>query len=134
MPLVKNLFLQPEYAFTQRNGSDESLGIDYRMDYLSMPILLAYRISPRFSLLAGPQLELLIDAQATPQGGTAKSITHDVEERSISLTGGLEADLFRSFFLSARYLQGLNHVGIGQRSDVKEFKYQAVQLTAGVRF
>ncbi|HEY4154732.1 MAG TPA: outer membrane beta-barrel protein, partial [Puia sp.] len=58
--LAKDLFLQPEYAFTQRNGSDELLGAGYRLDYLSMPLLLGYRIAPCISLLAGPQLELLI--------------------------------------------------------------------------
>src|SRR6185437_6020746 len=56
IPLAKNLFLQPEYSFIQRNGEDRSISVDYDLDYLSMPVLLNYSISSRISLLAGPQL------------------------------------------------------------------------------
>ncbi len=133
IPIAGKLNLQPEYSYTQRNGADKSLGIDYSTDWLSMPVLLNYRVSPRFALVAGPQLELLIHAGSTYQG-ISTDITHDVEERSIGITGGFEVEIIRSFFLSAKYFQGLNHIGIGQRSDVKEFKYQSVNITAGVRF
>lgn len=132
IPLAKNLFLQPEYAFNQRKGADKSFSVDYDLDYLSMPVLLNYSISSRISLLAGPQLELLIDARSMGNGVNS-NITHDVEERSIGLLAGLEVQIIKSFFLSARYLQGLNHIGIGQRSDAKEFKYESINLTAGIR-
>ena len=98
-----------------------------------MPLLLNYQVSHRLALLAGPQLDMLIDARSADHG-TTTGITHDTEERSIGITGGLEVSIYGPLFLSARYLQGLNHIGIGQRSNTKEFKYQAVQLTAGVRF
>ena len=133
VPLAKKLLLQPEYSFSEKNGTDKSTGIDYTMDYFSLPILLCYQIFPRFNLVAGPQFEILINARST-ENGVHTNITHDVEERGIGIIGGVEFALIKSLFLSAKYLQGLNHVGIGQRSDVKEFKYQSVYLTAGVRF
>ncbi|HEY8733586.1 MAG TPA: hypothetical protein VIL90_03405, partial [Puia sp.] len=68
------------------------------------------------------------------ENGVNTNITHDVEERGIGLIGGLEFTILKSIFLSARYMQGLNHVGIGQRSYTKEFKYQVVNFTAGIRF
>jgi hypothetical protein len=88
---------------------------------------------PRFNIISGPQLEILVSAGST-ENGIHSNITHDVEERGIGVIGGVEFTVINSFFLSARYLQGLNHVGIGQRSDVKEFKYQSVFITAGIRF
>jgi Outer membrane protein beta-barrel domain len=133
IPLAKNLSLQPEYSFVRRNGSDRSTGIDYTLDFLSMPVLLNYQVSRRFALLAGPQVELLINAQSTYKGGD-NNITHDVEERSIGFLAGLEFQIIKSLFLSARYFQGLNNIGIGQRSDVKEFKYQVFNINAGIRF
>jgi hypothetical protein len=133
IPLAEKLFLQPEYFYTQRRGADGSLGIDYDADYLSLPVLLNYKLSSRFSLIAGPQVELLINAKSIYQG-VSTNISHDVEERSIGITGGFEVEIIRSFFLSASYFQGLNHIGIGQRSEVKEFKYQVVNITAGIRF
>jgi hypothetical protein len=133
VPLAKNFFLQPEYAYIQRKSADKNLAIDYSLDYFSMPILLNYKIIPAISILAGPQLELLVNAKSV-NNGTSTNITHDTEERSIAVTAGAEVEIKKIFIFSVRYLQGLNHVGIGQRSDVKEFKYQAVNVTVGVRF
>jgi Outer membrane protein beta-barrel domain len=133
VPLSKKWILQPEYSFSQRNGSDRSIETSYMLNFFSLPILLNYQASPRFNLIAGPQFEILIDASSA-ENGMKTNITHDVEERGIGITGGLEFIVIKSFFLSAKYLQGLNHVGIGQRSNTKEFKYQSLMFTAGIRF
>jgi hypothetical protein len=133
VPLAKKFILQPEYSFSQRNGSDQTISTTYTINYFSLPVLLNFQLSSRFNILAGPQFEITTSANATNQGEKT-DITHDVEERGIGIVGGLEFTVIKSFFLSARYLQGLNHVGIGQRSDVKEFKYQSFILTVGVRF
>jgi hypothetical protein len=133
VPLAKKLFLQPEYSFTQRNGKDENLGKAYRLNYFSLPVLLIYKIAPAFSVMAGPRAEILINARSATSGESS-NITHDVEERGIGITAGLEAGIINNIFLSARYFRGLNHIGIGQRSDTKEFKYEAISFTAGIRF
>jgi len=133
IPVADKLTIQPEYSYTQRNGADKSMDINYTTNWLSIPVLLNYQVSPRFALIAGPQVELLLNADSTNHGVT-NNITHDVEERSIGITGGIEVEIIKSFFLSAKYFQGLNHIGIGQRSTVKEFKYQVVSITGGVRF
>jgi len=65
---------------------------------------------------------------------TCVLITHDVEERNIGVNAGAEWDIYQGFFLTLSYFQGLNHIGIGQRSDLKEFKYQIFTLTGGFRF
>ena len=133
VPLTKKLLLQPEYSFSQRNGSDQTIKTTYTINYFSLPILLNYQLSRRFNVLAGPQFEITTDASSSVDGEN-NNITHDVEERSIGIEGGLEFTVIKSFFLSARYFQGLNHIGIGQRSTVKEFKYQSIIITAGIRF
>jgi len=133
VPLMKNLFLQPEYAYTQRKGSDKSAATNYSLNYLSMPVLLNYKLMQGLALVAGPQIEFLVNAKSDDHT-VSSNITHDTEERSIAVTAGVELEIKNIFIFSARYLQGLNHIGIGQRSNVKEFKYQAVSLTAGIRF
>ena len=133
VPLAKSLFLQPEYSFTQRNGEERSLAKTYTLNYFSLPVLLMYKILPVLSVMAGPQAEILINARSTGSGENS-NITHDTEERSIGIATGLEARVINNIFLSARYFRGLNHIGIGQRSDVKEFKYEAISFTAGIKF
>jgi hypothetical protein len=133
VPLTTKLILQPEYTFNKRNGSDKSLAIEYSMNYFSLPVLLIYQISSRIGLLAGPQFEILLDAKAS-ENNTNTNITHNMEERGIGLVGGLEFAVFKTLFLSARYHQGLNHVGLRQGTVEKEYKYQSFTLTAGIRF
>ena len=134
IPLSEKFSLQPEYSFTRRSGTNNGIEIDYRLDYLSMPLLLKYLMSKRFAFFAGPQFELLVNAQSINKGEKV-DITHVVEERSIGIVGGLDVNISNVYFISGRYFQGFNNIGIYQRSsDVKEFKYQLVSLTAGVRF
>lgn len=130
--LNDRLYLQPEYNYLQRNGSDKSINTDYKLYYFSLPVLLHYKLTERFSIYTGPQADLLI--HATAGNGTKTNITHDTEERSLTAVAGLDYNITRLFFISARYMQGLNHIGIGQRSNTKEFKYQGACLTAGIRF
>jgi opacity protein-like surface antigen len=130
--LSEHLALQQEYLYAQQSGEIKN-GARYRLQYLSLPLLLKYRVLPHLAIVAGPQFDLMLKAQQEVGGQTTDS-THDTEERGFSATAGLEVSILRNLSLSARYLQGLNHVGIGQRSAVQEFKWQSVQLAAEVRF
>lgn len=133
VPLTTKLFLQPGYYYIQRNGADKSTGFSYLVDYLSMPVLLKYSVTPVISILAGPEGSLLISARQN-SNGVKTTITHDFEERSIGATGGVDIAIKKNIVISARALEGLNHIGIGQRSDPKEFKYESASLSIGITF
>ena len=132
LSVSKKLVLQQEYLFTQLGGEVAAGGPRYTLRYLSLPLLLKYRVLPHLVLVAGPQADLLIQAKQLLNGQTT-DITHDVEERSVGATAGLEVPVGRRLSLSARYLLGLNHIGIGQRSAVQEFRFQSVQAAVAVR-
>jgi opacity protein-like surface antigen len=133
VPLTDKLFFQPEYSYAQMGGEIKAAKTIYKLNYLSMPLLLKYQLVDHFSLLAGPQFDILLNAKKTVDGSAA-DITHDTEERSIGATAGVEYEISNSFAIGARYMQGLNHIGIGQRSDIQEFKYELAQLTACIKF
>ncbi|MGI4835043.1 MAG: outer membrane beta-barrel protein [Janthinobacterium lividum] len=124
--------VRQEYAFAQLGG-EVTGGPRYTLRYLSLPLLLGYQVLPRVQLLLGPRFDLLIQAQQVA-GGQPTDITHDTEERSVGATAGVAVALGRHLGLGARYFQGFNHIGIGQRSAVQEFKFAAVQLAADYRF
>lgn len=119
--------------FAQLSGEVSNGGSRYTLRYLSLPLLLRYALAPKVALVAGPQFDLLIEAQQDTNDQTT-NITHDTEERGIGATAGVEVSLLKNLSLNARYLQGLNHIGIGQRSAVQEFKFQSAQITLDVRF
>lgn len=133
VPVGRGFSLQQEYLFSQLGGKVSATGTAYTLRYLSLPLLLKYGISPRLAVLAGPQADLLIQANQQVSG-TTTDITHDTEERSVGATAGLEYYLLPRLSLMARYVHGLNHIGLGQRSAVTEFKFEAVQLSVDARF
>jgi len=130
--LPHRLLVRQEYAFAQLGG-EVAGGPRYTLRYLSLPLLLGYRLGSRVQLLLGPRFDLLIQAQQAA-GGQTTDITHDTEERSVGATAGLAVALGSRLSLGARYFQGLNHIGIGQRSAVQEFKFESAQLAADFRF
>ncbi|MGI4744151.1 MAG: outer membrane beta-barrel protein [Janthinobacterium lividum] len=133
LPVHGKFAVQQEYLFSQLSGEISNGGPRYTLRYLSLPLLLRYALVPRVALVAGPQFDLLINSQQD-SSGQKTTITHDTEERGIGATAGVEVSLLPNFSLNARYLQGLNHIGIGQRSTVQEFKFQSVQVTLDARF
>ncbi|MCW3091770.1 MAG: hypothetical protein JWP81_2839 [Ferruginibacter sp.] len=133
VPLSGSFSIQPEYLFSQMGGKVKSSDIEYKLTYFSMPVFLKYQASKKFALLAGPQFDMLVSAKKIV-GGISTNITHDTEERSIGATAGIEYQITELLSLCARYMSGLNNIGIGQRSNVQEFKYELVQLTVCVKF
>ena len=133
VPITGQLFCQTEYLYSQMSGKIKGTKTAYHLDYFSLPVFLKYQLLEKFSLMAGPQFDLLIGAKKIDEG-TSTNITHDTEERSISVTAGVEYQFTNSLGVAARYMHGLNHIGIGQRSDVQEFKLESFQLSAFVKF
>lgn len=132
VPVYSNLYIQPEYLYSQVAGEDKSLAETYSMSYLSLPVLLKYKIFEKLAILVGPQFDLLIKAENNDSSNS--NITHNTEERSIFAVAGLEINLIERIRLGARYLNGFNHIGIGQRTDVKEFKYEMAQISVALKF
>ncbi|RDC62774.1 porin family protein [Adhaeribacter pallidiroseus] len=133
VPLPYNFSLQQEYLYAQFNGENRNLSTHYKHSYLSLPLLLKYRIIPKVILMAGPQFDLLIAAEEESNGQTTNS-THGTEERSIGITGGLGFQAWKQISLNARFTHGFNHIGLTQRAAAQEFKYEILQLTADFSF
>jgi opacity protein-like surface antigen len=119
--------------YYKTTGENKSNGNQYSTSYVSLPLLFKYSIIDRLSVLAGPQFDLLIKSVQNVNG-IRKDITHETEERSIYVVGGVEFNFTESLSIDARYLHGFNHIGIRQPLDVTEFKYEGIQLTAAYKF
>ncbi|QMU28088.1 porin family protein [Adhaeribacter radiodurans] len=133
VPLPYNFSLQQEYLYSQTNGEHQSLNTKYNHSYLSLPLMLKYRILPKVVIMVGPQFELLIAAKEETNGQTINT-THETEERSIGLSGGLGFRVSKFLSFNARFMHGFNHIGITQRTNALEYKYESVQITTDFRF
>ncbi len=137
IPISGNFSLQPEFLYSSLGAKiDESVNNDnrYRLNYFTIPVLAKIRLNKMFSVVAGPQVNFLIQAKRVEYNGDNKSFykeTDSFEESDFGVTGGVEMDLFKCLNVSARYLHGLKDI---DPSSLREMKNQAVQFTLGVTF
>jgi hypothetical protein len=136
--LAGRLGIQPEVLFNQYNTRVDSsfksvysnaLSIsnyqDVKLNYLTIPILLNYKLANIISLQAGPQFGVLIsqDKNLLQNGQEA------FKNGELSLVGGVQLNLSK-FRLSGRYLVGLNN--ISDVSSQNKWKNQGFQLSVGL--
>lgn len=132
------LGIQPEVLFNQyqtrvdssfknvyQNATDFSNYKDVKLNYLTIPILLNYKLGNILSLQAGPQFGILIsqDKNLLENGKEA------FKSGDFSLTGGAQINISK-LRLTGRYFVGLNN--ISDVSDQNKWNNQGYQLSMGI--
>jgi hypothetical protein len=129
--------LQPEVLFNQYSTTvDSSYKAVYenifssnqsrvKLNYLSIPILLNYKVIGPLSIQAGPQFSILMDQNRNllQNGGDA------FEKGDFSMIGGAQIKIAK-IYLTGRYVVGLSNINDIDNKD--EWKSQAIQLSVGL--
>ena len=137
--LGRSFSLQPEILYNQYTSTiDSSFSHVYqgvinspqrnvKLNYLSLPILLNYKIIGPLSIQAGPQFGVLIDQSKTvlENGGEA------FKNGDFSMLAGAVVKL-NNLRVTGRYMVGLNN--INDIDDQNKWKNQTIQLSLGVAF
>ena len=133
----KKFSIQPEVLFNQYSTSlDSNYKSLYeniinssqsrvKLNYLSIPILLNYKLLGPVYLQAGPQFSVLMDQSRNflQNGGDAFA------KGNFSMIGGAQIRIAK-IYLSGRYVVGLNNLNDIDNKD--KWKSQAVQLSIGL--
>lgn len=133
-----NLGVQPEVLFNQyntrvdssfknvyQNATNFSNYKDVKLNYLTIPILLTYKLGSLLSLQAGPQYGILISQDKTLIQNGQEAFKHG----DFSMVGGAQLHISK-LRLSGRYFVGLDNIsGI---SDQNKWKNQGFQLSVGL--
>lgn len=131
------LSLQPEVLWNQiqsrvdsnfsnvyRNAINFSDNRSVRLNYLSIPLMLDYKLGDALSLQAGPQFGILLDQNKNLlENGQEAFRTGD-----FSMLGGAELKLSKLRF-TGRYIVGLNN--ISDLDNQNKWKNQGWQLSVG---
>lgn len=136
--LGRKFAIQPEVMFNQYsttldsnykhiyqdvfNSSQSSV----KLSYLSIPILLNYKLIGNFlTLQAGPQFSVLIDQSKTllQNGGDA------FKKGDFAMVGGAQLKI-SAFRITGRYVVGLNNINDIDNQD--KWKSQAFQVSVGL--
>lgn len=157
--LSDNFAIQPELMYSLQGAKSETSGSEttggftssfsgeskVKLGYLNIPVLAKYYVAEGFSLQAGPQLGLLLNAKSeyditSSAGGfsVSESGEMDVKDSFKSIDLGLAAgagyDTEFGLFFQARYVVGLSN--ISEEADGEEFdiKNAGFQLSVGYKF
>ena len=136
--------IAPEIVFAAQGGKfsvdeDADLSISTKADltfntnYINIPVMLKYYVTPSFSIDFGPQLGINVYSKATATAGNA-SATVDMGDvtNSVDFALGLGGtyNITRNAFLQARYTMGMTHV---LKNDV-DAQNGNIQIAFGYRF
>ena len=134
--LGKKFQLQPEVIFNQQSTSlDSNYKVVYqniinsnqtkiKLNYVSIPVLLNYKLLGPIYLQAGPQFSILIDQNKNFLQNGANAF----KKGDFSMLGGVQVRLL-SLRVTGRYVIGLNNINDINQQD--KWKNEAFQLSVG---
>jgi len=134
--LSKKLGIQPEVLFNQtsskttNNLNDIVNGLnpnaDFKLNYLSIPILLRYNVNNFITLNAGPQYSILLSSDKS----LVQSGKDAFKSGDFSAVAGIQLNL-SSLRVYGRYVIGLSE--INDITSQQKWKNQQVQLGLGIK-
>lgn len=130
--VAKSFAVQPEFLFSSMgaktdNGITEKM--TQRINYFSIPVLAKYGFAKYFAVVAGPQIDFLLEGR-NMSGTFTENTTNGLRDHSFNATAGIE--FWPSHFVgaSARYIHGFTNIA---ESGGPEVKNRGVQITLAVK-
>lgn len=147
--MISNRFsFQPELLYSKQGASDTyedefgKLETTYDLSYLNMPLMIKFYIAEGFSIQAGPQIGLLLDAELesditnkldpTRNLETTENIKDELNKTDYGVNFGITYQFDNGLNFGARYNLGLSNINEGEDKD--EFKQHNNVIQASVGF
>jgi hypothetical protein len=135
---TKHFGIQPEVLWNQYqtrtadNASDVynglSNGTNISLNYLTIPVLLAFKPAKILTLHVGPQFGILINQSQTFVSNAGDAF----KKGDVSMLAGAQLNL-AWFKLGARYSFGLNNINNTPASNDDKWKSKGFQVYVGIR-
>lgn len=127
IPLLPKFALQPELVYSRQGFEYDNLVGDrmqYKLDYLNVPVLAKIYLFKGLSIEAGPQFGFKISEKVDYKGENTEPAEEDnYNNFDTALAGGVSFNFPGGFFITGRYTQSLNEVI--KDSDAKNKVFQA---------
>lgn len=118
--ILDRVTLQPELLYSQQGAEVD--GDKYKVNYVTLPVMVEFDIDGSLSLHAGPQFALLASE-------SEDVLAAEAENYDFGIAAGLEYEVANGFFIQGRYVWGQKQVF--EDSDVKN---SVIQLSLGFYF
>src|SRR5690606_37981709 len=155
IPLFNNFSIQPEILYSAQGSKRDTRATDgplveTNLNYINIPVVAKYYFTNNFSIMAGPQVGVLVTAknEITPSGfgGNAEISETDIKDdiRALDVGVGIGAEYRLPFgiFAQVRYVFGLSNVNDNSEDKVLGYYYfpdvknhnNVFQISAGYSF
>lgn len=125
--VLPNFSIQPEAMYSSQGAKVEGPD-DFKLDYISVPVLARFYILPDLlSLDAGPQFSFLMNDNFADFDGIGEDFK--AKNFDFAVIGGATVNITDSFFGSARYV-----IGLTEASEEAKVTNKVIQLSVGYRF
>ena len=137
IPVSEKFSIQPELLYSAQGAkfSEDGMDIDLKLNYINLPVLAKFYVADGFSIEAGPQFGILLDAEVEGDG-MSLDIKDNVTSLDIGVDFGLGYKLDNGLNFGARY-----NLGLTDGNDDPEFfgsdeafKNSVLQLYVGFFF
>ena len=121
--------LQPELLYSAQGAKyeEEGISIDFKMNYINIPVMFKFGVGDDFYLEAGPQIGFLVSAKVL-----GVDVKDEMESIDFGANLGLSYDITEELFAGARYNIGLSNV-IKDSGD-ESVKNSVFSFSLGYRF
>lgn len=109
--LSRQFALQPELVFSTQGREQKIANVEYKtkLSYINLPVLLQYMAGTGFRLQTGPQLGILVDAEAEANG-TEADVDKSYKRPDLSWAFGASYLTNTGLGFDARYNLGLSNI------------------------
>ena len=126
----EKIVFQPELIFSRVGGKDseydpdlqDEIGVQFKFDYLAIPLNIKFKINDNFGILAGPQVGYLAGAK-TKIDLFGTSVTVDVKDQFKALDLGANLGLsytINKIGIDLRYFLGFSNIADIDDPDVSD--------------
>ncbi|MBS7566156.1 PorT family protein [Mucilaginibacter sp. Bleaf8] len=140
IPVAYPLSIDAELLYSQKGYRASTINGDFaqRANFIDVPLLLKFRLTPGFNVLAGPQFSFLTSTRNTYYDGFntiyEERYKYDGDKNFITGVLGLSVDLNRNVELRGRYAIDLHENNPDGSGGVPEFRNQVWQFGLGFKF
>lgn len=134
----ESVSLQPEILFSSQGANEQSSyeDLEFRLNYVNVPILIKYYVSEGFSIDGGAQLGVLVAAKQSYHSSKDIDIKTNFSDTDYGLLIGTSYKFINKINLSARYNFGLKDISNSNYSFFNNgnIKNGVFQLSLGYYF
>jgi hypothetical protein len=117
--------IQPEIVFSMYGSKFKSggSGIEYKLNYLNIPVLAKYHLPQGIAFFAGPQLGLLLSAKGKADGEEKQDIKSLLKSTDVFAVIGAEYNSPIGVSVGLRYNHGLVNIYEQEEGSIKNSSF-----------